>query len=341
MVRRTLQLVVLLGCAGCPLPEDGFVLSGRATLFDGTPLADVEVQLARNRVASETRCDQLEPLAVTRTGPDGRYSFSLIRQQVTAGVEGRRFFSVSRFDGVRRFTQRFWFPDADLELGDLGVQPVDAWSFNETRLDGHLAWRSEDGFFVFGGNQPDRPFEGRAVSARREWRTVPIDSLGRYDLVPVETRAEEPWVHIGAKASALPPGRGAECPFIDVTPCPLTDGRFLPYFFPPETRTLVFNFHQETSVKNLGFHGLVLERPAAKARFDFNFFVDYGQWNPMISAKLDGQLQALSSDQCDEPGVFLDTVAGGFAQPVIFRVSFEDEAGALVPIVSLQEMTAR
>jgi hypothetical protein len=334
VVRRASLLVVFV-LAGCPLPEDTFVLSGRF-LPQGEPVAGAEVRLLRNRFASETRCDALEPLDVTRTDAEGRFTFSLVRQQITAGEESRRFFSVTADAADWNYEQRFWFPDADLDLGELGQLASATTIAEDLRLDGHLAWRSESNGPRF---TPDRPFETRSVLTGLEWRTVPIDSLGRYDVVPVEVRRQRAWAVQQRFASAQPPGRGAACPFIDVKPCPLTDGRFLPYTFPPDTPALIFNFARETSVKDLLFHGLVLARPAVKARFDFNFFVDYTQWNPMTSARLDESL--FTGGSCDEPGAFFNAAAGGFAKPVIFRVTFEDAAGLTVPIVSLQEMTVR
>ncbi len=324
-------LISLAVLTGCPLPEDTFVLSGHTE-------PGAEVTLSRNRFASDTRCDAFEVLDVTHADDSGNYAFPVIRQQVTGGIEARRFFSVSAPRQGGTLTQRFWFPDADLDLGELEVPFEGSWTTSEGRLDGHVAWRADSNF---GFAIPlDRTYEQHVVQSVREWRTVAVDSLGRFDVVPVESRFESVLTTHGAGIQ-VPRGRGAECPFIDVKPCPLTDGRFLPYFFPPETPQIILNFGRETSVKDLAFHGLVLARPAVKARFDFNFVVDYTQWNPMISAKLDGRAQVLSGDQCDEPGAFLKVSAQGFADPVLFRVTFEDAEGLTVPIVSLQELTVR
>jgi hypothetical protein len=89
-MRRALCFMALV-LAGCPLPEDAFVVSGRVTQAH---TGGSEVRLLRSRFASETRCDVFEPLEVTQTDADGRYAFTVIRQQVTAGVTGRRFFAV-------------------------------------------------------------------------------------------------------------------------------------------------------------------------------------------------------------------------------------------------------
>ena len=334
-MRRALCFMALV-LAGCPLPEDAFVVSGRVTQAH---TGGSEVRLLRSRFASETRCDVFEPLEVTQTDADGRYAFTVIRQQVTAGVTGRRFFAVEADVEGGTFTQRFWFPDADLDLGETGETIDGTRRFIEQRLDGRLAWRTA----TPGGpaNSPDRPFEARQVYGQREWRTVPIDSLGRFDVVPIESRFEAPWTRFDRATQQVPAGRGAKCPFVDVVPCPLTDGRFEPYVFPPDTPALILNFGHETDTSRLGFHGLVLQRPAVKARFDFNFFVDYTQWNPMIPARLDPDLFARESDHCDEPGVFINSGSGGGVSPVIFRVRFEDAEGLTVPIVSLSEVTVR
>lgn len=326
--------------AGCPLPEDQFVLSGQLTTFQGGVRPDVEVRLLRNQVASETRCDALEPLETTRTDEAGRYAFTLIRQQVTRGVNARRFFRVEAQSATGAVvSQSFWFPDADLALGELSeAAPAGAWRVSEYRVDERLAWRAE----LNGGTfAPDRPYEWRTASTLREWRTVPIDSLGRYDIVPVEWRVETSWERQTPGPTVPPLSRGGECPDLEVTPCPLTDGRYVPYEFAPGTRTIVLNFKHEVSVNPLALHGLVLERPAAKARLEFNFVEDFDNWNRLGTSSLDGRLQELSVDRCNAPGVFIGLGAAGIIKPVLLRIAFEDETGDLVPILSLSEISTR
>ena len=332
-------LVAALLC-GCPLPEDQFVLSGRVTDAAGSPRADVEVRLLRNQLASETRCDALEPLDTTRTDESGHYSFTLIRQQVTRGVNARRFFRVETELGLGSLSQTFWFPDADLALGDLSpLEPGGAWRITETRLDDRIAWRAEQTGAAF---QPDRAFEWRVATTLRDWRTVPVDSLGRYDIVPVEWRQEGAWETQVPGGTPVPPAsRGAECPDIDVTPCPLTDGRYLPFEFPPNTRTLVFNFKHEVNVSALQLHGLALARTAVAARLEFNFAEDFDNWNSLSTGQLDTRLQELALERCNEPGVFIRLGAPGFIKPVLLRIAFLDGAGDLVPILSLAEVATR
>jgi hypothetical protein len=335
---RQLGAAALLALlAGCPLPEDQFVLSGH---LGGNPRPGVEVRLLRNQVSSDTRCDALEPLETTLTDEAGRYSFTLIRQQVTRGVNARRFFRVETGSSPGAVvSQSFWFPDADLALGELsGVVPAGAWRVSEYRVDERLAWRAELNGVSFA---PDRPYEWRVASTLREWRTVPIDSLGRYDIVPVEWRVEGPWEAQTPELTAPPLSRGGECPDIDVTPCPLTDGRYVPYEFPPNTRTIVLNFKHEVSVNPIALHGLVLERPAAMRRLEFNFVEDFDNWNKLGTSPLDGRLQELSLDRCNEPGLFVGMGSAGFIKPVLLRIAFEDAAGDLVPIVSLSEISTR
>ncbi len=316
---------------GCPLPEDQFVLSGKVD-------PRVEVRLFRNQVASETRCDSLEPLATARADDWGHYEFPLIRQEITRGVAQRRFFRVEVDQGPAVLSQSFWFPDADLDLGELSASGSPAaWRIAEAELDGHVAWRSERSWLI----ENDRPFRWRQATALREWRTVPVDSLGRYDIIPVEWRLEGAWEAGAARLVTAPLSRGAECPFLDLTPCPLTDGRYVPYVFAPDTRELVFNFHHEVQLSPLLFHGLALARPAAKVRFDFNFVEDFSNWSRLGSTTVDLRLQELSVDRCNEPGVFLSVAPGGFIKPVALRVVFEDEASNAIPIVSLAEISTR
>ena len=329
--------LLMLLLAGCPLPEDQFVLSGQVTDFAGEARAGVEVRLLRNAVPSDTRCDAFEPLDTTLTDQAGNYAFTLIRQQVTRGITARRFFRVEA-DGTQGvISQNFWFPDADLALGVLSEQtPAGASRVVESLLDDQLAWRSE----VTGARfNFDRSFQLRTALTMREWRTVPIDSLGRYDIVPVEWRFEAPWVLQNRSGITPPQSRGAECPFIGVSPCPLTDGRYLPYVFPPDTRTLVLNFKHETNVSPLSFHGLQLARTAVKVRLEFNFVEDFDNWNTLGSSAVDTGLQELSTDRCNDPGVFFSVGPGSFIKPVLLRIAFVDDAGDLVPIVSLAEVS--
>ena len=329
---RALSLLALLWCA-CPQPEDAFVISGQLIELDGAPRAQVPVTLKRSRFASETRCEFFDELRETVTDGEGHFAFQLLRQEAVAGVNARRFFAVEApgvVDGT--VTKRFWFPNADLELGEVGRR-VSADSAYETRLDGHVAWRG--GPLVL-----DRPTERRDVRARREWISVPIDSLGRVDVIPIETRIESSWSTEVPRAGVRSSVIGAECPELAISPCPLTDGRFLPYEFPPDSRQLLFNFKQEANVSNLLFHGLQLARPATKARFDFSFVVNATELSPLVTLTLTpGQFER-AQDSCDEPGVFLTMGSGGFIRPVVLRVRFEDAAGEVVPILSLQEVTA-
>lgn len=333
------RAVLLLFLCGCPLPEDQFELSGQLLDVAGKPRPNEEVRLLRNQVASERRCDALEPLETTRTGEDGRYAFTLIRQQITRGVTARRFFRVEADEVATVVSQSFWFPDADLALGPLSRAPqAGAWQIAEARVDERLAWRTELSGVELA---PDRPFALRRASTLREWRTVPIDSLGRYDIVPVEWREEGRWAAQPAGAANPPSSRGAQCPFIDVTPCPLTDGRYVPYEFPEGTRTIVLNFTNETSITPLLFHGLLLERTAAKVRLEFNFVVDFENWNRLATLTFDPRLQEVSGERCNEPGAFVLFRPVSFIKPVLLRIAFEDEAGELVPIVALSELSAR
>lgn len=278
-----MRLARIIGCgcaallAACPLPEDQFVLSGQLVDALGRPRPGVEVQLSRNRVASERRCDALDRLTSTQTDDQGRYQFSLVRQQITGGVNARRFFRVEADIGSNKVRQTFWFPDADLELGTLSsVVPQDAWRVTEYLLDGHVASRAES----VSSTQWERDSERHTVFSRREWRTVPIDSLGRYDIVPVDWELEASAERQSSSDVTIPAGRGGECPFIDATPCPLTDGRFVPFEFPENTRTIVLNFKREVSISPLTFHEILLEgswRKAAMLEFPDERAGDGGQ----------------------------------------------------------------
>lgn len=323
---RTLLLVLLF--SGCALPEDTYFVSGEVP-------ASTEVRLLRNRFGSKTRCDALEQIDSVTTGPDGRFSFPVVRQQITGGENERRFFSVEFGGPAEEAEERAWrfqFPDADFELGrwsDPAVAPI-----REFELDGVIAWRGS-GVPI---NTFDRDVRSRAVRHGFETREVPIDSLGRVDYVPLEARVASPWATNETSMREPPRARGMDCPFIDVKPCPLSDGRFLPFTMPPDSRTLIFNFRKELAVRGILFHGLVLERPAVRVRYDFNFLVDYEQWNPWLSSMLDPGEPSRESEHCNAPGMFLAGNANN-VRPVIFRVRFEDAEQNLVPILSLQEVT--
>lgn len=332
-MRTLVPLAALLVCA-CPQPEDSFVISGQVVDLDGLPRPEVPVALRRARLASETRCESFDELRQTVTDTDGHFSFELLRQEAVAGVNARRFFAVEAPGVVEgTVTRRFWFPNADLELGPMGGR-LQADPFSETRVDGHVAWRGGTLFL-------DRPSERRDVRAKRDWISVPIDSLGRVDVIPVETRIESPWLEQQPREGFVSTVIGSECPELPLSPCPLTDGRFLPYEFPPEVRQLLFNFKQEANVTNLLFHGLQLARPATKARLDFSFFVDFAELSPLVTRTLVPAQFERAQDTCDEPGAFLNIGSGGFIRPVVLRVRFEDAAGEVIPILSLQEVSAR
>lgn len=331
---RALWLLALALFSACPQPEDAFVISGHLAPLDGTQRANVPVSLKRSRFASDSRCEFFDELHQTTTDEEGFFSFQLLRQEAVAGVNARRFFSVEAPDlSDGTFSKRFWFPNADLELGELGVPVFEAGDF-ESRVDGHTAWRGAKLLL-------DRTVEVRTVRATRDWVTVPIDSLGRFDVIPIDTRVESGWMTEAARPGASSTVLGAECPEINLTPCPLTDGRFLPYAFPPDFRQLVFNFKQEANVSNLLFHGLQLARPPVKARLDFSFFVDFTELSPLVTLTLAPAQFDRAQESCDEPGTFLNIGSGGFIRPVVLRVRFEDSAGEAIPILSLQEVSAR
>ncbi|MFZ5445593.1 MAG: hypothetical protein ACOZQL_36715 [Myxococcota bacterium] len=330
---RWLALVVVL--AGCPLPEDTFVLTGTLVARDGSPLADQEVRLLRNRTASELRCDALSPLRVTKSDADGRFEFRLIRQEITAGVLARRFFAVeftNEYDNV--LSKRFWFPDGDFDVGEVGrFEPT--WTTSEALVEGHVAWRrAAEPFFT------DQPLDVRVVETRRDWVTVPIDSLGRTDTVPVESRVDWPPSRVAANDSA-PPSRGARCANVDVHPCPLTDGRYLPFEFASPRPALVLDFDTPIAVSSVTFHGLVLSAAAASARFELAIVRDSEEWIPMQPARLDGRLQQRSGEMCEEPGQFFVARTVGLADALRLRITFVDGEDKLVPVVALQEVAVQ
>ena len=331
-MRSFLALLGLLFCA-CPQPEDAFVISGQIVDLEGVPRAEVPVKLGRARFSSESRCEFFDALKETVTDQEGRFAFQLLRQEAVAGVNARRFFSVEAPGAIEgTVTKRFWFPNADLELGPVGAR-VSGDAIYETKVDGHVAWKGGRLFL-------DRAAELRDVRARRDWISVPIDSLGRIDVIPVETRVESAWIAQEREEGFGSTVIGAECPELDVLPCPLTDGRFLPYPFPEGFRSLLFVFDKETDIRGLRFHGLQLARPATRARFDFSFFRD-AELSPLITRNLVPSFFERAQESCDEPGAFLELGGGGLIQPLVLRVRFEDAAGEIIPIVSLQEVSAR
>jgi hypothetical protein len=338
-----LALVIWCGSAAllvaCPLPEDQFVLSGQVVDSAGQPRPGVEVRLSRNRYPSEKRCDALDPLTTTQADEQGRYSFALVRQQITGGVSARRFFRVESDFESSVASQTFWFPDADLQLGALSnVVPEQAWRLTEYELDGHVAARYESAAATVSW---ERESERRTTFNTREWRTVPVDSLGRYDVVPVQWELETAAEAQESSIVGVPGSRGGECPSVEATPCPFTDGRYLPFALPENTRTLVFNFKREVSISPITFHGLLLAGTAARVRFEFNFVLDFDNWNRLGTAKFDARLQERSAERCVEPGAFVSFSPGSLIKPVLLRVAFEDEAGDLVPILSLSEISTR
>ncbi|MFO0595319.1 MAG: hypothetical protein U0228_08445 [Myxococcaceae bacterium] len=315
-------LLVLVSMTGCPLPDDVFTISGTWSPGD-------RVHLLRNKFASKTRCDALVELDVTTADDQGHFVFNVLRQQVTGGVSERRFFAVESEGPVKK-VKRFWFPDADLDLGEW-FEPA-AEPFVEDELDGHIAARRRSGE----GGWP-RPWRTRSGTTQQDWVQVPIDSLGRFDVINVQTSLETPWAERTPVSPQSAQPSSVTCPFVDVDPCPFQDGRFLPWVPPPDTRTLVLNFGSERAVNSIGVLGLELERPAVKLRTEFNFVVDYTQWNPLFSSKIPNDAFISAAERCTEPGLFFSTALGG-PHPTLLRVGFVDESGALVPITSLLEL---
>lgn len=329
---RAWVLLCAVGFCACPQPEDVFVLSGRVVDTTGEPRAGVPVQLRRARFASETRCDAFDDLSTTTTATDGTYAFELLRQEVTAGIEARRFFEIEAAGDSGRWSQRFWFPTANLALGDLGSSFASG-DLTEQLIDGHVAWRG------FAPTRLSRRSEVRAVRTRREWVTVPIDSLGRFDVIPVETRFT---LERGRELdeSLESTAAGATCDAFGISPCPLTDGRFLPFELPPDTRELVVEFQRETRVELL-FHGLQLARPASGARLDFSFQSGATEFGTLGTARLRADDFREAANSCNEPGAFVTVAWTSFIRPRVLRIRFVDEADQVVPILSLQEITGR
>lgn len=338
MSARGVACVLLTGLSGCPMPEELYVLSGQVLDSEGVPAAEVEVRLLRNQVASDTRCDSLEALDTTRTDSTGHYRFSLLRQQVNRGVPGQRFFRAEVDGAGHVFSQSFWFPNADLDLGVLQKElvPSDAYEMLETRIDGRLAWRD----FLKGRPEGrfDLPHDTRRVDALREWRSVPIDSLGRFEVIPVEWRREAPWTR---GDSDVPRVRDIACPDIDVSPCPLTDGRYIPYVLAPNTRAIVLHLTKERHLRSVDFSGVVLERAAARLLIEFNDQPTTGDWNAFESVLLSSATQKISPDSCNEPGAFMTVLASRSLTPAMVRLVFIDERGESVPILSLSEVALR
>ncbi len=324
---------------GCPQPEDQFVVSGRLVGF-GKPQPGVEVRLLRNQYASAIRCDALELFATTRTDETGQFAFSLLRQQVTRGNPERRFFRVEfeALDGT--VSKSFWFPDADLTLGDWDMGgPEKFGATEEVQVDGRISWRREDygeRFSLPPG--ADQSFQIRTVLSEFNWLIVPQDSLGRDDSIPVETKFEAPWER--QEGTNLPPGsRGALCPNIDVLPCPLSDGRYLPYAFPVGTRNIVLNLGLTVGIPRIFFHGLVLEKIASKVRLEFNFVQDESSWNMLSTVPFDAEAQGGRSGNCNAPGAYFFIEPMSSIKPVFLRITFLDEASAPISTLSLTEIS--
>jgi len=341
---RALPLAALLLLAGCQMPEDPLPVSGRV-VSNGRPRAGVKVRLLRNLTAGDA-CDQLKVIATTDTAADGTFRFDLIRQQATLGVAAGRWLRVEALvpGSASHASYTFQLGPGPLVLPDLPVgdtfDPRTAKpsprAFDEVLIDGHVAWRTPAG-----GYAPafDRPTRRRQVVVQELLVTVDDNALGTTSTVPVTLRVVSPAVDREAATSTAPPTRAMPCPGVDITPCPMTDGRFLPVELPGNVRTLVVDLGEQRKVSELVLYGLrVPFGQPDRLRVEWSLTTT-PSWDPFNTVLL-GQPPALDSSNCEEPGAFIhaNVEVPGFWKPRMIRLSLPGEGDVLAPWSGLQEV---
>ncbi|MHB8873190.1 MAG: hypothetical protein ACYC8T_05835 [Myxococcaceae bacterium] len=342
-----LLALALLLAPGCGLPEDLFVLQGSLVDWTGRPLGDTEVRLQRDASLDGIHCAPMVELARTRTDAEGRYRFELIRQQLSLGSPRRRSFRVEATDPstqVSSFT--FVFPSVDLTLPPLPVSsaplPAEGWAdvLEETdvTVDGVLAWRGAAIASVAAEGR-----EARLLDVTRQLGTLQLvrDSFGGTEDLALQLRFERSrtsWANPGI----APDSRGVACSVgPESDPCPLTDGRFLPFRLPPDTRAIVLTFPNDRPVGALWFHGLSVEGDFSRVELEWSPTLT-DAFKPYLSVAVDTRAVANSRLSCDEPGASLGPLAmslGAVPRPQRLRMKFLDPSKKALPVQWLAEVS--
>lgn len=338
---RALALATL-ALSACAMPEDQFLLEGTVIDDLSSPAAGVEVRLLREQSRDGLRCVPMLDVLQTTTDQNGQYRFELIRQQLTMGEPRNRAFRVEVGErGVLTSSFTFRFPSVDLRLpvlplpveGMNGPLGRDTAEEVETFVDGYVAWR---GSAAAGG---DREAMARRVSRQASILTLTRDAVGGTEDLPVEWRLEHP-LEPRPASGATPVSRGVACDVgPDGGPCPLTDGRYLPFVFPPGTKGATVALAENLSIGAVAVHGLLLGGEAVTARLDVSFD-DVTPPAPYLRFGLSIDAQRFAAASCEEPGEFLALpVDLSFPRPKRLRLRFLDATDTSVELRSLSEVS--
>ena len=345
---RALHLVAMfaVALAGCPSPEDGFLLSGRVVDQNGVPVPGHEVRVLRDASVDGERCAPLRPFVTLVTGQNGRFATTVYRQQQTLGGPLPRFFrveasSVSEPESMTAFT--FRFPAVDVPLPDLLIatgpvpEPMGpAEVFMESTLDDAVAWR---------GPNSTHLGEDRAMPTMRVARFTREDLLDANLLgidsrwVSLELRFERPAPPVRAgNASVL---RGLACDVVgEGQVCPLTDGRMLPVRLPPGTKSVAITSSEVLVLNSVAGRGLHVDGAVARVFVDSADSLEGPVWRLYASVPRASELASKGRTHCKEPGMFFSSAPGVVATRGL-RLRAEDASGAALDLLSLSEVTAQ
>lgn len=336
--------LLLLLLAGCPSPDEAFLLSGRVIDENGVGLPNVTVRVLRDTSLDTERCQPLEPFATLETDATGAYALTVFRQQLTLGRVVPRFFRVETSHPAQpSWTSAlvFRFPAVDLHLPDLLVStsgaappPGELETFTEGWLDGAVAWRSGVGT----GLDEERPLTRVRVDRRLFSDVAEVSAFNMYQSYSLEARLERP----------LPPGstdtisrlRGAPCE-LPGHPCPVTDGRFVPVSLPAGTRELVLSTPDIVELSEVAVHGLQVDGEPSTLNIEVN---ESGgaesQWRTWVISTKVREVLVGARNHCTEPTGFLS-----FSLPQVLatgvRLRVEDANGDPLDLTSLSEVSAR
>ncbi len=332
--------------AGCPSPEDGFLLSGRVVDQNGVPVQGHEVRVLRDASVDGERCTPLRPFVTLVTGENGRFATTVYRQQQTLGGPVPRFFrveasSISEPESMTAFT--FRFPAVDVPLPDLPIAtgpvpepmtPVEV--FMESTLDDAVSWR---------GTTSTHPGEDRAMPTMRVARYTREDLVDANLLgidsrwVSLELRFERPAPPVRAGNASLL--RGLACDVVgEGQVCPLTDGRMLPLRLPPGTKSVAITSREVLVLNSVAVRGLQVDGAAARVLVESADSLEEPSWRLYAVAPKGAELISSARTHCKAPGAFFSTTPGAVLTRGL-RLRAEDSSGAALDLRSLSEVTAQ
>lgn len=334
----------LLVFAGCPSPEEAFVLSGRLIDENGVGLPRQQVHVLRDTSPDARRCTPMEPFATLETDDAGRFTLFVYRQQQTLGRAVPHFFRVETSPALQptwRTSLSFRFPAVDLPLPDLlvptlGLEPPPNTfeTLVEGTLDGTVAWRSGVGAIF----AEERALDRVKVDRRLFSDVAPVSGFNMYESFAVEARLERPMGP--SQTDTISRLRTLSCD-VPGQPCPLTDGRALPVDLPPNTQAVSITATDILELTEVGLRGLQVEGEPDTLVIEIDEgSVGAAQWRTWLRSQKVREVLPAARNHCREPTGFLSFVLPRVLATGL-RVRVEDVNGEPLNLTSLAEVMAR